>query len=68
MSANAFDILKKDASGEPVWVEAVADFNTAQIRVKALAACFPGEYMIFSQAERRIVETYRTNGVRLSET
>lgn len=52
------DIFKKDIAGL-IWIEAVRDLETAEVRVKELAARSPGEYVVFCQRESRVVETYR---------
>jgi hypothetical protein len=50
-----YDILRKDALGIPIWVEAVADLEEATFRVKELAQRSPGEYIVFSQKTSQIV-------------
>jgi hypothetical protein len=55
MRSAAYDILKKDAAAL-VWVEAVYDLETAKLRIKELAATSEGEYVIFDQRTRTIVE------------
>ena len=51
----AFDILKKDAAAL-VWVEAVHDLELAKQRIKELSARSHGEYVVFDQRTRQIVE------------
>jgi len=51
----AFDILKKDAAAL-VWVEAVQDLELAKQRIKELSARSHGEYVIFDQRTRQIVD------------
>jgi hypothetical protein len=51
----AFDILKKDAAAL-VWVEAVHDLDFAKQRIKELSARSHGEYVIFDQRTRQIVD------------
>jgi hypothetical protein len=43
-----FDIFKMESSGLR-WMEAVADLERAEARVKVLAASSPGEYVILNQ-------------------
>jgi hypothetical protein len=50
-----FNIFKRDASGAPVWVEAVHDLDTAKGRIIELSAESPGQYVIFSQRSGRMV-------------
>jgi hypothetical protein len=49
--------LKKDAIGAPIWVEAVEDLEQATSRVRELARRSPGEYIVFSQENSKIVTT-----------
>jgi hypothetical protein len=44
-----FDILKKKPEGSFRWFEAVNDLESANIRIKELAALSPGEYVVFDQ-------------------
>ena len=44
-----FDIFRVDTPGEMLWIEAVAELESAKARVAALMQAKPGEYMIFSQ-------------------
>jgi CheY-like chemotaxis protein len=44
-----FDIFRVGADRSVVWLEAAADLEIAQARVKVLAPLAPGEYLIFSQ-------------------
>jgi hypothetical protein len=53
-----YDILRKDALGIPIWVEAVADLEEASLRVKELARRSPGEYIVFSQKTNQIVAAH----------
>jgi hypothetical protein len=56
MSLPALDIFKKDQSGNPVWVDAVADLEAARHRLNQLASALPGEYFAFDQRTHKIVE------------
>ena len=47
MNAAPYDILKKDALGNPIWVEAVEDLPKATVRIEELALRSPGEYRIY---------------------
>jgi hypothetical protein len=54
----AFDVFKIAGNGEPILVEGDPTLDAAVVRVVGLRACFPGEYMIVSQATgRRILFT-----------
>ena len=52
-----YDIFRKDLLGTPVWMEAVQDLETANLRVMELAARSPGEYFVFSQELQEIVSS-----------
>jgi hypothetical protein len=51
----AFEVFKIAGNGEPILVEGDPTLDTAVARVVGLRACFPGEYMIVSQATGRRV-------------
>ena len=55
MNATPYDILKKDALGNPIWVEAVEDLRKASVRIDELALRSPGEYIVFNQQTKQIV-------------
>ncbi len=55
MNAAPYDILKKDALGNPIWVEAVEDLRKASVRIDELALRSPGEYIVFNQQTKQIV-------------
>jgi hypothetical protein len=55
MKAAPYDIFRKDLLGTPVWMEAVQDLETADLRVMELACRSPGEYFVFSQETKEIV-------------
>jgi hypothetical protein len=54
MAVPAYDILKKDAAAL-VWIEAVANLESAKLRIKELAARYEAEYIIFDQRTGEIV-------------
>jgi hypothetical protein len=57
MLAQSFDIFRRDAGGDLVWVEAVRDLETAKSRVIELSATVPGQYSVFSQLSGRMVSS-----------
>jgi hypothetical protein len=59
MALPRYDILKKDSAGF-VWIGAVHDPGDAKLCIKNLLAESVGEYVIFDQHTRQIVEKYRT--------
>ena len=52
-----YNIFKRDASGAPVWVEAIHDLETAKGRIIELSAESPGQYVVFSQRSGRMVSS-----------
>jgi hypothetical protein len=55
MSTPGLDIFKKDARGNPIWVDAVCDLETARVRIAQFAATLPGEYFVFDQRTNRMM-------------
>jgi len=55
----AYDILRRDAHGTPIWLEAVASLEMAKARIFELAQHLPGEYIIFHAATSEIVNKIR---------
>ena len=55
MSTPSLDIFKKDARGNPIWVDVVGDLETARVRVAQFAATLPGEYFVFDQRTNRVM-------------
>jgi hypothetical protein len=49
------DILRRDALGTLIWIEAAASIETAKARILHLAERFPGEYVVFHQTTAKIV-------------
>lgn len=58
MPAPPYDILRRDAAGTAIWVEAVADLEVAKARIFHLAERYPAEYLIFRLATSQIVATF----------
>jgi hypothetical protein len=55
MRPPSFDLFRKDARGNPVWLDSAEDLETAQFRLRQLASALPGEYFAFDQTTHRIV-------------
>ena len=55
--APSYDILKKDAAAL-VWVQAMDNLELAKLRIRELAARSDGEYVIFDQRTRQIVDRF----------
>jgi len=51
------DILKRQVDGSFIWIETVADLESARNRLKTLAAGAPGEYFVFDHKQQQIVAT-----------
>ena len=56
----SYDILKKDAAAL-TWVEAMDNLQSAKLRIRELAARSEGEYVIFDQRTRQIVDRFTTS-------
>jgi hypothetical protein len=56
MLSPVLHIFKKDASGNPIWIDAVTDLETARHCLSQLASAFPGEYFVFDQRTQEIVD------------
>jgi len=57
MSTPSLDIFKKDARGNPIWVNAVGDPETARVRLAEFVATLPGEYFVFDQRTKKVMRT-----------
>jgi hypothetical protein len=57
MPSQSYDIFRRDAGGDPVWVEAARDVETAKSRIIELSASAPGTYVVFSQRSGRMVSS-----------
>ena len=55
MTTSHLDIFKKDARGSPIWLDAVADLETARRRLEELVATRPGEYFAFDRITRKVI-------------
>lgn len=44
-----FDIFRKDAAGNLIWIEAVRTHEDAKARILELATRAPGEYLVFNR-------------------
>jgi len=55
MFSPVLDIFKKDPGGNPIWIDAVADLETAQHRLSQLASAFPSEYFALDQRTQKVV-------------
>jgi len=51
------DILKRQSDGSFIWIETVADIDSARHRLNVLAGANPGEYFVFDQRQQQIVAT-----------
>jgi hypothetical protein len=55
MASPLFGISKKDAGGNPVWLEVIADLHIARRHLRQLVSFIPGECFAFDQRIREIV-------------
>jgi hypothetical protein len=50
-----YDILRRDAHGTLIWLEAVESLEIAKARILELSQHLPGEYIVFHSATSRIM-------------
>jgi len=50
-----FDVFRKDADGNAVWLGCDATLETARDRLEQFAIGLPGEYFVFDQSRQLIV-------------
>ena len=43
-----FDIFKRKANGEALWIKSAEDFKSARLAIQELMASSPSEYLIYS--------------------
>ena len=55
MGSPVFNLFTEDACGNPVWLDALADFEAARIRSTRLASANPGTYFIFNLRTQQVV-------------
>ena len=58
MPASLYDILRTDARGNAIWMDAVPDIDAAKARVLHLAERFPSDYVIFHRATVSVVANF----------
>jgi hypothetical protein len=58
MRTSSYDILRTDARGNAVWIDAVPDIDAAKARVLHLAERFPADYVIFHRATVSVVANF----------
>ncbi len=59
MRTAVYDILRTDARGNAIWIDAVPDIDAAKARVLHLAERFPAHYVIFHRATVSVVANFR---------
>ena len=55
MSTPSLGHFQEGCEGNPIWVDAVGDLETARVRVAQFAATLPGEYFVFDQRTNRVM-------------
>ncbi len=58
MQASLYDILRTDARGNAIWMDALPDIDAAKARVLHLAERFPSDYVIFDRATVSVVANF----------
>jgi hypothetical protein len=49
MQISSYDIWRRDALGQAIWIEAASDIGAAKARILHLAERFPAEYVVVHQ-------------------
>lgn len=57
MVSPSYDIFRRGAAGDRVWVEAARDVESARSRIIELSAERPGQYVVFNQRSGRMVSS-----------
>jgi hypothetical protein len=57
MMALSYDIFRRGAAGDHIWVEAAGDLESAKSRIIELSAAKPGQYVVFNQRSGRMVSS-----------
>jgi hypothetical protein len=55
MKLKNYDIVRQEDEQSAVWLEAVADLNTATSRIQQLASFWPGEFWVMDQRSHHVV-------------
>ena len=58
MQIPSFDLFRKDAQGQSVWLATAPDLETARLRLSEFASACPGEYYAFDQTTHSVVVSY----------
>lgn len=57
MVSPSYDIFRRGAAGDHVWVEAARDVESARSRIIELSAERSGQYVVFNQRSGRMVSS-----------
>jgi hypothetical protein len=57
MVTQSYDIFRRGAAGDHIWVEAAHDLESAKTRIIELSAEKPGQYVVFNQRSGRMVSS-----------
>jgi hypothetical protein len=55
MSLPAYNLFREDTLGNPVWLDAAADFEVAHTQLLKLASVDPADYFIFDLRTRQVL-------------
>lgn len=55
MKSKAYDTVRQGDQQSAIWLETVADLNTAKSRIQQLASFWPGEFCVMDQHSHHIV-------------
>lgn len=57
MVRQSYDIFRRSAAGDHIWVETAHDLESAKSRIIELSAERPGQYVVFNQRSGRMVSS-----------
>ena len=53
----SYDIFRREPAGDPVWVEAAFDLESAKSRIIELSVERPGQYVVLNQSNGQMVSS-----------
>jgi hypothetical protein len=67
MRSPVYNLFTEDARGNPVWLDALADFEVARVRLTQLASANPGAYFIFNIRTQQVVTSLVSTSEQVSQ-
>jgi len=65
MEPMQYDILRREKGNAAVWLETLADLNTARFRIKQIVSFWPGRYEVVEHQSQRIVAVASRAGLHV---